>query len=360
MTNKKVLIAFGTRPEIIKLYPIIKELEKYKNINVVLVNTGQQLQLADSFIDQFKIKPKYNLGIMRPDQSLNYVAYQVIDYLDRIIKQEKPNLAIVQGDTTTAMAAAIASFNCKIPIAHVEAGLRTHHRYNPFPEEMNRTLISQLATYHFCPTIYNETHIHRELFEPESIFSWVTGNTSIDIVKSIKPIIQKEDNIKQILLTLHRRENLESGKAVEYLHQLESFLLFNYRVKCKWVIHPNSNLKESCTTHNCFKFINPLPYNEFIRECYNSDLILSDSGGIQEEITVIKKPLFILRETTERPEVLKLPFVKLIKDPPQLEKELTLWFDSKPVDYSKEEYGIFGKGDSGYKIAKIVATKILK
>lgn len=357
---KKIVIVFGTRPECIKLYPVIEALKQYKNIKTILVNTQQQKDLADSFTKQFKLKPTYELNVMVKDQPLNWITSVVVGSMDKILSKEKPDLLLVQGDTTTAMAAALAAFNNKVPVAHVEAGLRTHDNYNPYPEELNRKLISQLATYNFCPTESNAWFVRHDGKH------WITGNTSIDVIKSIKPKIMERD-YKQILLTLHRRENVESGKAANYINSLLNFI-YNKQIIIKWIIHPSSfnkikdKLEYLSINSSGFnvKIVDPLPYDAFINECYNSDLILSDSGGIQEEITIIKKPLFTLREVTERPEVLNLPFVKLIKDSCKLSKELEKFFSKEPVDYSKKKYDIFGKGDSGKRIAKIIATKILK
>ena len=352
---KKILISFGCRPEIIKFCSVIGGLKAYP-IKTVIVNTGQQTHLSDSFIKQFHITPDYQLEVDRSNPSLNILVAQIASGVGAIIEKETPDLVLIQGDTTTAMASALAAFNLGVPVGHVEAGLRTYDKTNPFPEEINRQLISRMASYHFCPTEGNRQNLVKESTNSKV---FVTGNPGIDVVKSIKPSIQKK-NYRQVLMTVHRRETIQSDMLREYLWEMSMFLEENSDIVCKFITHPNTMLNDLHLVKN-LRPLDPLPYDEFIQECYNSDVICSDSGGVAEEATIIKTPLIILRKTTESGEALCWPMVRLVSSKLGLYNELTTFFSgSKPTLTDKRLLKKeFGNGDSGKKIAKII-SQILK
>lgn len=318
MKKIKALIVFGTRPEVIKLYPLIYELKEDKAFEVKIVNTGQHKEMVDELLEIFKIKVDFSLKIMIEKQTLEYITEKILEKLSSILKSESPNVTIVQGDTTTAFVASLVSFYNKIPVAHVEAGLRTKNIYYPFPEEMNRTLIGKLATFHFAPTEEARKNLLNEGIREENIF--LTGNTIVDALHKIlnlKPIndLPLPQDKKIVVVTAHRRENWENGisniaSAIKSLSENYNELFFVIPV------HKNPIVREKFMkilkgVKNIL-LIEPLNYIDFIHLLKKSFLILSDSGGIQEEIPTLKKPLLLLRNETEREEAIKYGFVKLV------------------------------------------------
>ena len=322
--NNLITIVFGTRPEAIKLAPIIRLMRNNKKLNLRVVITGQHKEMLNQVIDLFNLQIDLDLSIMKKNQTLTHITNKTLNGLEKEFDSFPPSLVIVQGDTTTALAAALGSFYKKIPIAHVEAGLRTDDIYDPFPEEVNRRLISQMASLHFAPTenSYNNLKIENV---PGNIF--ITGNTVIDslleISKKAKPIIIDSIdwmNKKIILTTIHRREN-RGSKLLNILKALEMIVSSNKDIQIVIPMHKNSELRsifknELKKVKNIF-LIEPLNYDELVFALKNCYLLLTDSGGLQEEAPTFGKPVFILRETTERDEVVQCGAAKIVGTDPE-------------------------------------------
>ena len=326
---KKVLLIFGTRPEAIKMLPLFLELKASIFFHPMICLSGQHKELLNQVLEIFNVKPDYNLSIMKKNQDLFSITSDILLKLKEILEFEKPDLVMVHGDTTTSMAAALSSFYLNIPVAHIEAGLRSHNSRSPFPEEMNRNITSKLATYHFSPTAENRKNLLNESINGKSIF--VTGNTGIDALKYI--IIQSKNNLKNsnigydidrlnkgkkmILITGHRRENF--GLGFERVFKAIKKLAEKY-IDCDFVypMHLNPNVRKSIfnifsgnTCKNLF-LIEPINYVDFVCMMQSSYLILSDSGGIQEEAPSLGKPVLVMRENTERPEGIEAGTCKLV------------------------------------------------
>ncbi|MCX8094956.1 MAG: UDP-N-acetylglucosamine 2-epimerase (non-hydrolyzing) [Caldisericia bacterium] len=362
MKKIKTLIVFGTRPEVIKLYPLIYELKKDNNFELKIVNTGQHKEMVDELLDIFKIEVDYSLKIMVEKQTLEHITEKILEKLSLIVKNESFDLTIVQGDTTTAFVASLVSFYNKIPIAHVEAGLRTKNIYYPFPEEMNRTLIGKLAKFHFAPTEDAKKNLLSEGVNEENIF--VTGNTIVDAllkILNLDPIfdIPLPKDKKIVVVTAHRRENWDSGipkiaNAIKTLSQKYNELFFVIPV------HKNPIVREKFKILKGIKnvlFIEPLNYIDFIHLLKKSFLVLSDSGGIQEEIPTLKKPLLLLRNETEREEAIRFGFVKLVGTDEKriiegVEELLREGFKPK-IDFNP-----FGDGKASERIKLILKEKL--
>jgi UDP-N-acetylglucosamine 2-epimerase (non-hydrolysing) len=336
---KKVMLVFGTRPEAIKMAPLVKEFQKNNNFETQICVTGQHRQMLDQVLELFKIKPNYDLNIMKAGQDLYDVTSQVIIGMREILKTAKPDIVLVHGDTTTSTATALAAFYQQIPVAHVEAGLRTHNIYSPWPEEMNRQITGRIATYHFSPTELSKSNLLKENINSKNII--ITGNTVIDalfyVIEKIKTdntlsedlyrsLVQcgydtkrLNDGRKLILITGHRRENFGDGfismcKAIKSLAQKYPHVDFVYPM------HLNPNVrkpihevfgKNPLELSNMF-FIEPLEYFDFIYLMEKATIVLTDSGGIQEEAPSLGKPVLVMRDTTERPEAVEAGTVKLV------------------------------------------------
>jgi UDP-N-acetylglucosamine 2-epimerase (non-hydrolysing) len=329
---KKILIVFGTRPEAIKMAPLIKEFEKTKDFfNVKICITAQHREMLDQVLKIFEIKPDYDLNIMAPGQDLYDVTSKVLLGLRNVLKEFNPDLVLVHGDTTTTLVGSLASFYKKIPIGHIEAGLRTGNIYSPWPEEANRLLTTQLAKYHFAPTKKNKNNLLKEKISEENIV--ITGNTVIDalfwVLNKIKNNSQLEKDIinelnnngykisnrKFILITGHRRENFGNGffnicNAIKELAQKYKNFDFVYPVH----LNPNVRkpVKEILSNIDNVFLIEPLEYMPFIYLLSKSYLVLTDSGGIQEEAPSLGKPVLVMRDTTERPEAVEAGTVILV------------------------------------------------
>jgi UDP-N-acetylglucosamine 2-epimerase (non-hydrolysing) len=373
--KKKILVVLGTRPEVIKLSPVIKELRSNSEFfNTRILLTAQHRQMVDRILNFFSIQPDHDLNIMIEDQNPLNVTARVLQKIESIFKIENPDCIIVQGDTTSAMAAAVSAFFLKIPVAHVEAGLRTPDRYIPFPEEMNRRLISQLSNIHFAANQQNKENLIQENFPADSIF--VTGNPVID---ALNEIIDRSDiisdsilpknlqgidlNNKIILLTTHRRENL----GIPQKNILEAVYLIvtkHPEVEIVFPIHPNPSVIKTVKTHlpvhRRIHLVNPLDYISFIRLMHLSYFVMTDSGGIQEEAPAIGKPVLVLRETTEREEILRTGNAILVGT----SKEKIVDFSHRLLtntdfykSMSKKSYP-FGKGDAALKIVEILRTYV--
>lgn len=337
---KKIMLVFGTRPEAIKMAPLVKEFEKHPEVfKTIVCVTGQHRQMLDQVLDLFDITPDYDLNIMKQGQDLYDVTARVLTGLRDVLKESQPDVVLVHGDTTTSTAAALAAFYQQIPVGHVEAGLRTHNIYSPWPEEMNRQITGRIATYDFAPTPLSRDNLLRENVSDDKIT--VTGNTVIDalymVVDKIKndgkldtelkeqlknsgyDVERLKDGKKLVLITGHRRENFGEGfisicKAIKFLTGKYPDVDFIYPM------HLNPNVRKPI--HEVFGedlsglgnmfFIEPLEYLSFVYLMEKSNIVLTDSGGIQEEAPGLGKPVLVMRDTTERPEALSAGTVKLV------------------------------------------------
>lgn len=364
--GQKVLVLFGTRPEVIKFSPVIHQLKKRK-FELVIVSSSQHKDLLDPFLDLLKIKADYDLQIMTDNQTPNEVCARVMLSLDKILHIEKPNLILVQGDTTTALAGAIAGFNRKIPVGHVEAGLRSGNLHSPFPEEFNRRLISQMATYHFAATELNRHSLLAEGVSMENIH--VTGNTVVDalnfVLKNFTPsdeietLIARTTKFKRILLTTHRRESF-GAKMRNNLKVLADFVEKHKDVCLFFPVHLNPNVRRATrdilARRERIFLLDPLDYIDFVTVMKESWLIVSDSGGVQEEAPSLGKPLLILRENTERPEAVRAKIAKLVGGNPEIFRKmldenysLQSW-----INNVKQVENPFGDGKAAKRIVRVL------
>lgn len=348
----KVLTIFGTRPEAIKMAPVVKELQSRKNeIKSIVCVTGQHREMLDQVLEIFNIKPDYDLNIMKNTQTLIDITTQTLRGMDNIIKKENPDIVLVHGDTTTTFAGALAAFYNKVAIGHVEAGLRTYNKYSPYPEEINRQIVSLISDLNFAPTDYSMKNLINEGKDKNKIY--VTGNTAIDAMKTTiredynNEIIEWVGDKKLILLTMHRRENLGQPMR-DVFKAIKRILNENKNIKILYPIHLNPKIREIAKEIllDCknLKIIEPLSVTDFHNIINKSYIILTDSGGIQEEATSLGKPVLVLRDTTERPEGIQSGNLKLIgtKEESVYEstKELLNNYDLyKKMTNSKNPYG---------------------
>lgn len=366
----KVMTVFGTRPEAIKMAPLIKELNKYTDIETTIVITAQHREMLDQVLNLFNITPNYDLNIMKSNQSLSDITKNIMEGLDSIIKKERPNLILVHGDTTTTFVSSLVGFYNQIPIGHVEAGLRTHNKFSPFPEEMNRQLTGYLADLHFAPTNRAKDNLIAENKPLETIF--VTGNTAIDALKTtISPVFQNEllkqiekKNHKIILLTTHRRENL--GEPMRNIFMAIKRIVSKHKdVEIIFPVHMNPTIKKLSTSLlsnvERIHLVPPLDVITFHNFISKSHIILTDSGGIQEEAPSLGKPVLVLRDTTERPEGIEAGTLKLVGvDQNRIFEETDLLLKSLE-DYNQMAHASnpFGDGDASLKIVKEIRNRFL-
>lgn len=329
------MLIFGTRPEAIKMAPLVKAfLADKEHFETVVCVTGQHREMLDQVLEIFHIHPQYDLNIMKQGQDLYDVTARVLLNMRGVLQQEKPDVVLVHGDTTTSMAAALAAFYQQIPVGHVEAGLRTHNIYEPWPEEMNRQMTARIATWHFTPTQLGKENLLAEGIDEHKIF--ITGNTVIDalhlMVKRMNISAENLQDRRLVLITGHRRENFGEG-FIHVCHAIKTLAEKYPDVDFIYPAHPNPNVRkaiqevfgEHCfsddkenkeskvkKTGNNVHFIAPLDYVEFIRMMSKSTIVLTDSGGIQEEAPGLGKPVLVMRDSTERPEALEAGTVKLV------------------------------------------------
>jgi len=329
---KKVLIVFGTRPEAIKMAPLVKEFEKYRNIfDMKVCVTAQHREMLDQVLSLFEIKPDYDLNIMKPGQDLYDVTSKVLLGMREVLEDFNPDLVLVHGDTTTTLTGTLSSFYKQIPIGHVEAGLRTGNIYSPWPEEANRLLTTQIAKYHFAPTLKNKENLLKEHICEKNII--VTGNTVIDalfwildkiknspdlektIIQTLKEKGYEINNKKIVLITGHRRENFGEG-FLNICNALKELASKYPEVDFVYPVHLNPNVRkpvnEILSNINNVYLIEPLEYLPFVYLLNKSHLVLTDSGGIQEEAPSLGKPVLVMRDTTERPEAVEAGTVMLV------------------------------------------------
>lgn len=327
MDKLKVMTIFGTRPEAIKMAPLVKKLAEEERIRSIVAVTAQHREMLDQVLRLFSIKADYDLDIMKEGQSLSDITVKALQGLEGIIKGEKPDLVMVHGDTSTTFVGALAAFYHQVKVAHVEAGLRTYHKYSPYPEEMNRHLTGVLADLHFAPTTTARAHLLAENIPAERIA--VTGNTVIDaLLATVDPdycFTERELNQldyqqkKVILLTAHRRENL--GQSLENIFKaVKKLLAVDRRIEVIFPVHLNPKVREIASRVlggvERIHLIEPLDYQPFANLMARVTLILTDSGGIQEEAPALGKPVLVLRNTTERPEAVEAGTVKLVGTDP--------------------------------------------
>ncbi len=365
----KVMTVFGTRPEAIKMAPLVKELKNTPGFNCVVAVTAQHREMLDGVLEIFQILPDYDLDIMRSGQTLAQITNRVINGLEEILLTEKPNLVLVHGDTSTTFAASLAAFYHKIPVGHVEAGLRTSNKYSPYPEEMNRRLTGVIADWHYAPTAEAKTNLLKENIRPETIF--VTGNTVIDALLTTvataegqfsylssavteKPSVLSRSG-KILLLTAHRRENL--GRPMEDIFKALNKIVAEFpQVELVFPVHKNPLVRELAQTilgdNSRIHLIEPLDYAPFVNLMSKAYLILTDSGGLQEEAPALGKPVLVLRDTTERPEAVKAGTVALIGTDGEAVYNQTraLLTDSKLYSQMSEAVNPYGDGQASKRI----------
>jgi len=361
----KVMVVFGTRPEAIKMAPVISELQKVKDIETVVVVTAQHREMLDQVLDLFKIKPQHDLNLMKRQQDLFSITTGVLEGLRSIIEEEQPDMVLVHGDTTTTFAAALAAFYCRVPVGHVEAGLRTRNKYSPFPEEMNRTLTGRLTELHFAPT---DTARENLLAEATAMFKiWVTGNTVIDaLLQTVKPDYQFGaefagiDFSKRLLVvTTHRRENW--GNPMREIYRALIDLTEKFPdTEVVFPVHMNPIVRdvayEMMGDRERIHLLEPLDYEPFAHLLNAAYLVLTDSGGLQEEAPSLGKPVLVLRDTTERPEALQAGTVKLVGAVyDKIMKEASLLL-TEAGEYEKMARAInpYGDGKAARRIAKVI------
>lgn len=381
---KTILLVFGTRPEAIKMAPLVKELQKSpRDFRTVVAVTGQHRQMLDQVLELFEITPDYDLNIMKPGQDLYDVTARVLTGMRDVLDEVKPDIVLVHGDTTTSTAAALAAFYRQIPVGHVEAGLRTYNIYSPWPEEMNRQITGRIATFNFSPTDLSRRNLLSEGVAAEKIS--VTGNTVIDALYMVVDKIRNNSSLSEqidrelgnagydtgrldgcrrlVLVTGHRRENFGDGfinvcKAIHTLSKKYPEVDFVYPM------HLNPNVRrpihqvfgDDLTVYDNLFFIEPLEYLSFLRLMEKSDIVLTDSGGIQEEAPGLGKPVLVMRDTTERPEALSAGTVRLVgTDYDAIVGNVSMLLDSE-AEYQKMSHAVNPYGDG--KACKRIADKL--
>lgn len=381
---KRVMLVFGTRPEAIKMCPLVKEFQKHSDeFETIVCVTGQHREMLDQVLDIFEVKPDFDLNIMKQGQDLYDVTARVLTGMRDVFKECKPDVVLVHGDTTTSTAAALAAFYQQIPVGHVEAGLRTHNIYSPWPEEMNRQITGRIASYNFSPTPLSESNLKEEKAQGEI---YVTGNTVIDalhmvvnklkndesLAKEQKGILKKAgydvnrlaDGRKLVLITGHRRENFGEG----FIHMVTAIkdLKNKYpEVDFVYPMHLNPNVRkpihevfgEDLSNLGNMFFIEPLQYLEFVYLMEKATIVLTDSGGIQEEAPGLGKPVLVMRDTTERPEALASGTVHLVGTDYQkiMDEVSTLLENEYAYEKMSKAVNPYGDGKACERIVKILA-----
>jgi len=369
----KVMTVFGTRPEGIKMAPIIKVMERVPEIENIICVTAQHRQMLDQVLNLFNIDPHYDLNIFKPGQTLTEITMRALKGLEEVIKEEQPDILLVQGDTTTVFSGALAAFYQKVKVGHVEAGLRSGNLYSPYPEEANRKLTGILTDFHFAPTITNKNNLLAEGYPEEKIF--VTGNTVIDALKyAVKedyefhiPLLNKIDfkNKKVILMTSHRRENI--GKPMENIFSAVNDIALKYEdVEVVFPIHLNPKVREIAYRvfegNNRIHLIEPLDYEPFTNLMARAHLVVTDSGGLQEEAPSLGKPVLVVREETERPEGIEAGTAKLVgTDYDRIYKEMDLLLSNqKEYDKMANAVNPYGDGKASERIVDIILNHGVK
>lgn len=344
------MLVFGTRPEAIKMCPLVNELKTRESIKTVVCATGQHSQMLDQVLEAFHVVPDYDLSIMKARQTLFDVTASILNRIRAVLEEEKPDVVLVHGDTSTTFVTALACFYMEIPVGHVEAGLRTYNIFSPYPEEFNRQAVSIISQYNFAPTELAKQNLLKEGKKPETIY--VTGNTAIDALKTtvrkdyIHPELEWASDSRLIMITAHRRENL--GEPMQHMFRaIRRVMDEHLDVKAIYPIHMNPVVRETANTvfgdDDRIHIIEPLDVFDFHNFIARSYLILTDSGGIQEEAPSLGKPVLVMRDTTERPEGVAVGTLKLVGT-----KENVIYENFKLLLDNKEEYDKMAKASNPY------------
>lgn len=364
---KKVMLIFGTRPEAIKMCPLVKELKKHRDINTIVCVSGQHREMLDQVLETFAVKPDYDLSIMKGGQTLFDITVNILERLKAVLIQEKPDVVLVHGDTSTSFVAALSCFYLQIPIGHVEAGLRTYDIYSPYPEEFNRQAISIMSAFDFAPTEKAKENLIRSGKNPKNI--WVTGNTVIDALKTTvtdsysNEVLEWAADSKLIFITAHRRENL--GEPMHNMFRAIRRVMDEHPdVKALYPIHMNPIVRKAAEEElaGCdrIRIIEPVE----VFDCHNimarAYLILTDSGGIQEEAPSLGKPVLVMRDTTERPEGIEAGTLRLVGT-----DESVIYNSFKELLENQEEYdkmshaaNPYGDGFASARIVDVLLSNI--
>jgi UDP-N-acetylglucosamine 2-epimerase (non-hydrolysing) len=367
----KILSVFGTRPEAIKMAPLVQQLQKEPNIESVLCVTAQHREMLDQVLELFNLVPDYDLNIMKPNQTISQITTNVILGMEKVLLEEKPDIVLVHGDTTTTFASALAAFYQKVSIGHVEAGLRTYDKYSPYPEEMNRIMTGHLADLHFSPTERNRKNLLAEGISEDKIF--ITGNTVIDALLTVaeKPYEFEDNTLKNIdfekkrviTVTCHRRENLGEN-MVNIFSAIRDIAQEFDDVEIVYPVHMNPKVRKTADevlgSTERVHLINPLQYQPFVNLMAKSYLIITDSGGMQEEAPALGKPVLVVRRETERPEAVEAGTVKLAG----VERETiyglakTLLSDRKAYEEMAHAVNPYGDGTACSRIVDILKSRV--
>ena len=364
---KKVMLVFGTRPETIKMCPLVNELKTRKELETIVCVTGQHRQMLDQVLEAFQVEPDYDLSIMKDRQTLFDVTTNILNKIKEVLEKEKPNVVLVHGDTSTTFVTALACFYLQIPVGHVEAGLRTYNIYSPYPEEFNRQAVSIISQFNFAPTELSKNNLLKEGKKEETIF--VTGNTAIDALKTTvredytHPDLEWASDSRLIMITAHRRENL--GEPMKHMFRAIRRVMDEHPdVKAIYPIHMNPVVREIADSilgdDERIRIIEPLEVLDFHNFLNRSYMILTDSGGIQEEAPSLGKPVLVMRDTTERPEGIAAGTLKLVGT-----EEETIYQNFKSLLENKDEYEKMSKASNPYgdgfackRIANILEEKL--
>ena len=366
MRKIKVLSVFGTRPEAIKMAPLVKELERREEIESIVCVTAQHRQMLDQVLETFNINPDYDLNIMKQGQTLVDITTRALQALSEVICEVKPNIVLVHGDTTTTLAGSLAAFYNQTSVGHVEAGLRTYDKYSPFPEEVNRQVTGIIADMHFAPTEISKDNLIKEGKKEETIY--VTGNTAIDALKTTvkdkydHPIFDKVGNDRIILLTAHRRENL--GEPMKSMFRAIKRIVEEFSdVQVIYPVHLNPLVRQAADeilgNNKKVHLIEPLEVLDFHNFLNKSYIIMTDSGGIQEEAPSLGKPVLVLRDTTERPEGVKAGTLKIAGTDEEVIYNLTkeLLENNKKYDDMSKASNPYGDGKASKYIVDLIIEK---
>lgn len=361
------MLVFGTRPEAIKMCPLVKELYTRKNIQTIVCVTGQHRQMLDQVLNAFQVEPDYDLSIMKDKQTLFDVTVSILERIKTVLEKEKPDVVLVHGDTTTTFATALSAFYLQIPVGHVEAGLRTYNIFSPYPEEFNRQATGIVSQFNFAPTEMSKNNLLKEGKDPNTIF--VTGNTAIDALKTtVRDEYSHEElewakDSRLIMLTAHRRENL--GEPLRHMFRaIRRIVDENPDIKVIYPIHMNPTVRQAANEilggDDRIHIIEPLEVLDFHNFLSRSYLILTDSGGIQEEAPSLGKPVLVMRDTTERPEGIAAGTLKLVGT-----NEETIYKEFKTLLDNREEYekmshasNPYGDGFACKRIADILEERL--
>lgn len=365
---KKVMVVFGTRPEAIKMCPLVKELKNRRNLETIVCVTGQHRQMLDQVLDAFEVIPDYDLSVMKDKQTLFDVTQNILGKMKKVLEEVKPDVVLVHGDTSTTFVTALAAFYLQIPVGHVEAGLRTYDIYSPFPEEFNRQATGIVAKYHFAPTEVSKQNLLNEGKKESGIY--ITGNTAIDALKTTvredynHEVLDWVGDSRLIMLTAHRRENL--GQPLRNMFKAIKRIVDEHEdIKVIYPIHMNPLVRETANdilgNHERIRIIEPLEVLDFHNFLNKAHLILTDSGGIQEEAPSLGKPVLVMRDTTERPEGVEAGTLKLVGT-----DEKVIYNNFKELLNNKEAYekmskasNPYGDGFASKKIADVLEAEFI-